>query len=404
MRSPLPLVAVSALAAISFSCGAAYDAGERDATRPTVDIVDVVDVASGAATAPSADHDPHPDPDAPLGVLGSIADVDVMLDGDDIVLDTSELHLRYTSARGWTASPKPDAEAASMPGAWQTWSLPWTGDTSLVFGVAQDATFAFRAHDGVVAPDFTSLAAKPWLGDGPEVAVATEPKSAHFYALGGSEQGGFGVFEWSAAAGATFTKLPLQTAPYGIYPVAIVVRGVDDVWAFASVTTGADFGPDFPGCPSIVRGSQDAGYVAHFDGARWTELAWPSKQHLDDVHVAADGSFVVSAGWNQDYGTSFFTPLTPQLAVEHWRVDPRSHAWTKSDDARAVRSRALGWSVDADTLVHRGVAVAMPRADRDDVRYVPRRVLAVTEDDAFVLATVMTGDADSGERVWLRTR
>lgn len=109
-----------------------------------------------------------------------------------------------------------------------------------------------------------------------------------------------GVLTWSERAGEVFTEIP-GAAGYAVFPERVLALAPDDIWVAASATTD-HFGPDFPGCPSIIRAGVDSGVVAHFDGRRWRVLPYRANAALTGIYprehgkveVVADGSYLVS--------------------------------------------------------------------------------------------------------------
>lgn len=229
-------------------------------------------------------------------------------------------------ASEWTPIVDKDAvmEAAVLPWKEGRFLVPIFGSEST------EPTFSVLGEPGIAAPDFsavralgiTAIRASSTVGPSyPAPQYAALPTGEVFVfdtASGPNDTVREGVFRWAPEKGAVFEPLPMRKEYGAFFPQAIVARGPSDVYVAAAVVS-EPFGPNFPGCPSIVYESLDGTYLAHFDGQAWTQIAFPGTGRFSSLTVAKDGALEIVTGW----------PLTAyQRPLFDGEVLPKQDRWT----------------------------------------------------------------------------
>jgi hypothetical protein len=182
-----------------------------------------------------------------------------------------------------------------------------------------------------------------------------------------------GALTWSQGAGEAFTEIP-GAAGYAVFPNRVLALASDDVWFAASATTD-HFGPDFPGCPSVIRAGQDTGVIAHFDGRHWTVLPYRAKGALQGlyprehgvVEVVADRSYLVSLDGKWQETTGRIT-------------DNATKAGFVLDGDRVIR-----------TSTHEVVFTPNPEETDETGRRVAKAVHALPNGEVWLEVQVLTG-------------
>lgn len=195
-------------------------------------------------------------------------------------------------------------------------------------------------------------------------------------------------------------RLPQRKVPYATFPQEIVALGDDDVWVFARTVSGKNFGDDFPGCPITVRHSQDGGYLAHFDGARWTEFAWPqSEQPLAYVRLVEDQLIVITGKDPHDAVFEGGSVPPPQRAFRVSLVDAELR-WAEVDLPADPIAERLGWQLREGHIERAGERVDL-KVDGRVIEIVP-----VDRREAFVEVVQQrrVGEQDIAEFQWLHVR
>jgi len=182
-----------------------------------------------------------------------------------------------------------------------------------------------------------------------------------------------GALTWSDRTGEVFTEIP-GAAGYAVFPNRVLALASDDVWFAASATTD-HFGPDFPGCPSIIRAGQDTGVIAHFDGHRWTVLPYRAKGALQGIYprekglieVVADGSYLVDTNGK----------------------------WERTTGRITDRARAAGFEIKGDKVIrtstHEVVFAPNPEETDETGRHVAKAVHALPNGEIWLELSVLTG-------------
>jgi hypothetical protein len=272
-------------------------------------------------------------------------------DGYDApLLSTDDAHYRLESGV-WTAAP---ATRTDWPEGASWTELPLRADFT-----------ALGTH--APAADHETFAA----------SVSASLPSGRVYVFGWAG-GDLGIAQWSASQGASFARLP-TVGEYAVFPNAVLARSDDDVWVAASATSSYRFGPDFPGCPSILLAEQDNGIVAHYDGRTWTALPYLAHAALSSIHAIDDDEAVEIIA-----GDTFHVTTGGRWTRIESRVAKRAReAGWKVDGGRVLRERAGGWET---------VDVALP-SDRDG-RFVPLAVHVVPTrtPEVWIEGQVVTGN------------
>jgi hypothetical protein len=194
-----------------------------------------------------------------------------------------------------------------------------------------------------------------------------------------------GVVYTDAGGKQQLAVLPRAREPYATFGAQVIARAEDDVWVFASETSGDGFDDSHSYCPISIRSSQDGGYVAHFDGARWRQLPWPAPgAPLAEVVNNADGSLDVVTG-NAAEAVHFGGALPAPQRTFRYVGEAAPERVASPEEARAAR---LGWSVVS------GGTVAGERTWKLPGERVTRLV-ARDAHEAFV-QTVESGGESSG--------
>ncbi len=267
-------------------------------------------------------------------------------------LHNSEIHSRLVDGRWEPIAQPPSANGASD-------ELPLTGGS---------ATIA-QMQDTFAPP-----------------AVGSLP-SGEVFVFGFLSQK-LGVLHWSERAGESFTELRSEPH-YADFPQSVVAISPDDVWVAASATAG-DFGPDFPGCPIIIRNGQNTGTVAHFDGRRWTTLPYEATGALLGIYPREAGKVEVVAG-------SLFNPRARSSYVVS-----ADGAWEKVPGRMADRAQAAGFEIDGNKVLRvRGdvrevVFTGAPPLEEGGPTETPIAVHALPNGELWLEVALLTGNETFG--------